>query len=169
MTDLAPLSALNADEDVMVFFPAVQTTEQTERFILRMQTQFERTGYCYFAVDTLKNGEFIGFIGLSEQVYISDFTPCIDIGWRLKKSAWNKGYATEGAKRSLEFAFDILHIEKVFSVAPEINVRSISIMKKLGMTFHSTFAHPNLEESPLLKNCSVYVIHRDILKDKNSG
>ena len=59
-----------------------------------MQNQFAEKGFCYFAVDKLENSEFIGLICLSEQTFEADFTPCIDIGWRLASAEWNKGNAT---------------------------------------------------------------------------
>lgn len=66
----------------------------------------------------METGELIGFIGLAYQTYESDFTPATDIGWRLKSSAWGKGYATEGAKRCLQYAFEDLKLEKVIQPVP---------------------------------------------------
>ena len=63
-SDITPMSLLNQDKKVMEFFPATPTLEQTENFIRRMQAQFEKTGYCYYAVDRLDTGNFIGFIGI---------------------------------------------------------------------------------------------------------
>jgi RimJ/RimL family protein N-acetyltransferase len=83
-----------------------------------------------FRVDKLENNEFIGFIGLSEKSFEAEFTPCIDIGWRLSSEEWNKGYATEGAKRCLEYANEVLKLEKIVSIAPKINVKSERVMEK---------------------------------------
>ena len=65
--DLEGLAAINADDRVMEFFPGTVTRDQSRDFIKRMQEQFLRRGFCYFAVDILDGEEFIGFIGLSEQ------------------------------------------------------------------------------------------------------
>ena len=73
-----------------------------------MKLMFAEYGFCYFAVDELSNYEFIGFIGLSHQDYDVEFTPFIDIGWRLDKNYWGKGFATEGAKRCLAYGFNHL-------------------------------------------------------------
>src|SRR5947207_3093976 len=104
--DIKIMAEINADKKVMEFFANTQSKKQTIEFVERMQNQFSKKGFCYFAVDKFENNEFIGFIGLSEQTFEADFTPCIDIGWRLKRSEWNKGYATEGAKQCLDFAFN---------------------------------------------------------------
>ncbi len=78
-----------------------------------MKDSYDVKGYCYFAVDNLENNEFIGFIGFAYQNYETDFTPNVDIGWRLKSSACNKGFASEGAKRSLEYGFNNLGLIKI--------------------------------------------------------
>ena len=88
-------------------------------------------GFCYFAVDTLNNRDFIGFIGISEQTFQSDFTPCIDIGWRLSQDQWGKGYATEGAKRCLDYAFNDLKLKNIKAICPSINDKSERVMSKL--------------------------------------
>ena len=154
--DVKPMAALNADEQVMEYFPSVQSEQNTSDFIKRMQKHFETYGFCYFAVDTLDTGEFIGFIGLCHQDYESDFTPHVDIGWRLKQSAWGKGYATEGAKACLEYGFKTLRLREVYSVASVINVKSQHIMKKIGMEKIATFDHPKLLDNDRLKVCVLF-------------
>jgi RimJ/RimL family protein N-acetyltransferase len=156
--DLSAMSAMNADEQVMEFFPNTQTEAQTAAFIKRMESQFLERGFCYFAVEKLENQAFIGFIGIDHQTYEAAFNPAVDIGWRLAPNAWGKGYATEGAKRCLKYAFEVLKLEKVFSVAPAINKNSINVMKKAGMKFHSTFNHPKLLNDERLKECVAYVL-----------
>ena len=159
-TDLENLAAINADKEVMEFFPCTRTREETMAFIQRMQKQYEEKGYCYFAVDTLVDGNLIGFIGLSEQNYVADFTPCIDTGWRLAKSAWNKGYATEGAKRCLEFGFETLHLDKIYAIAPVVNTKSQRVMMKIGMHKVKTFDHPQLLDNAGLRKCHLYIINK---------
>ena len=155
-SDLPLMAEINAHKEVMEFFPGTLSEKETLDFIVRMQKQFAEKGLCYFAVDILDGAKFIGFIGLSEQVFEADFTPCIDIGWRLKKSEWGKGYAVEGAKACLDFAFHQLKIDKVYAVAPAINHRSEIVMKKIGMMKVKTFDHPKLLNDARLKECILY-------------
>lgn len=159
-TDLDEMFAINSDKEVMEFFPAFPTKEQTAEFIKRMNNQFLDSKFCYFAVDKLEDNEFIGFIGLSEQTYIAEFTPCVDIGWRVKSTEWNKGFATEGAKRCLDYAFNNLGIEKVYSVAPKINIKSEHIMHKIGMKKLYEFNHPLLLNDERLKCCVLYIAQK---------
>ena len=154
------MCAINADKMVMEFFPGVLSEEQTVAFIERMQKQYEEKGFCYFAVDKLESHEFIGFIGLSEQTYQAEFTPCIDIGWRISSREWNNGFATEGAKRCLEYGFKELKMDKIVSVAPKINVKSEHIMTKIGMTKQFEFEHPLLSNDDRLRTCVLYELRK---------
>ncbi len=162
-SDIEKLHELNSDKEVMEFFPSIPSKSQTSEFVVRMIKQFEAKGFCYFAVDELVENKFIGFIGLSEQTYEAEFTPCIDIGWRIKKEFWNKGYATEGAKKCIEYAFNQLKLEKLCSIAPIINQKSIAIMTKIGMKMQLEFEHPLLKNDSRLKSCVVYSIENDTL------
>ena len=98
----------------------------------------------------------IGFIGLSAQDYECEFTPFVDIGWRLAKHTWNKGYATEGAKRCLSYAHETLKLKEIYAVTPMLNKKSERIMQKIGMTKVGTFEHPLLLNDERLKMCVLY-------------
>lgn len=156
-SDIDHMAAISADEEVMRYFPAVATYEQTAAFIARMQDELAEKGYCYFAVDELSTNTFIGFIGLSWRTFEAEFTPCVDIGWRLSPATWNKGFATEGAIRCLDYAFDTLKLDKVYSTAPKINTPSERVMQKAGMVKSGEFEHILLMDYPQLKQCVLYV------------
>jgi len=157
-SDIDKMIAISADKNVMRFFPATAKPEQTRDFILRMQNQYQKTGYCYFAVDLLETQEFMGFIGLNHFNYEAPFSPGTDIGWRLAEKFWGNGYATEGAIRCLEYAFKDLKLNQIVATATEANVPSISIMNKIGMHFKTNFKHPRLKGFPEIENCVCYEI-----------
>ena len=157
-TDLKTMSSINADKEVMQYFPSTQTAERTQQFINRMQEQYAERGYCYFAAEKLSNQELIGFIGLAYQSYEAPFTPCVDIGWRLAKNHWKLGYATEGARRCLQYAFQEVGLNQVYSVAPAINLPSIQVMKKIGLQFEYEFEHPLLLNFDRIRNCVLYSV-----------
>lgn len=156
--DLISFFELSQDKEVMKYFPNLLSREECKNFIKRMQEHFSDYGFCYFAVDILETGEFIGFTGMLHQKYKSDFTPCIDIGWRLKRSSWNKGFATEAAIACILFASGQIKMKEIYSIASKVNVNSIHVMKKIGMKHHSDFQHPTLLNNSLLKDCVVYQI-----------
>ncbi len=160
-TDTLKMAKINADSKVMEYFPSIPTYKQTEEFVQRMQQQFLEKGFCYFAVDKLMTNEFIGFVGLSEQTFQSDFTPCIDIGWRLSQAEWGKGFATEGAKSCLEFAFKTVGLKKIIATCPVVNKKSERVMIKLGMTKKLNFKHPLLKDYRYIEECMLYEIERE--------
>jgi RimJ/RimL family protein N-acetyltransferase len=161
-SDLPLMIAISGDADVMKNFPATATPQQTKAFIERMQAMFVEKGYCYFAVDCLENNSLIGFIGLCDQDYEVEFSPCIDIGWRLAKQYWGKGFATEGAKRCLAYAFKELGLENIKSTAPLVNLNSIKVMEKIGMTKQLEFKHPKLLKVEHLVDCVCYEINNKL-------
>jgi RimJ/RimL family protein N-acetyltransferase len=157
-SDIPKMIAISGDKDVMEFFPAVATANQTKVFIEKMMVLCEKKGYCYFAVEELESQTLIGFIGLNDISYQRPFGTAVDIGWRLDKAFWGKGYATEGARACLEYGFNVLKIKEVVSTAPTVNVRSIAVMEKLGMMKGGEFLHPRLMDFPHLNPCSYFII-----------
>ncbi|MGS2764084.1 GNAT family N-acetyltransferase [Sinomicrobium sp. M5D2P9] len=162
INDLTEFAKINADSEVMEHFPKPLTENESLEFIKRMQTHYEKNRYNYFATEILETGEFIGFIGLVDQDYKTDFTPATDIGWRLKKSVWGQGFATEGAKKCLEFAFNELKLEKVISICTVNNHKSENVMKKIGMVEKGRFNHPKLKAYPEYEKCICYEINKNL-------
>ena len=160
--DLNEFSKINADKEVMKHFPKTLTKEETEKFIVRLKNHHSKNGFCYFATETLNNNEFIGFIGLAYQEYKTKFTPAVDIGWRLKKNAWGNGYATEGAKRCLKYAFENLNLKSVIATCTIENLKSENVMKKIGMKKIGEFNHPKLKDFPEYEKCLCYEITKDM-------
>jgi RimJ/RimL family protein N-acetyltransferase len=160
-SDLEAMTAINQDPEVMAYFPKTYDQKDTAAFITRMQEHESAHGFCYFAVETLDNSRFIGFIGLMHQSYPAFFTPCVDIGWRLHRQYWNKGFATEGAKACLDLAFSKYACNTVFAVAPKVNVPSERVMMKIGMKRVDEFLHPMLSDFQSLQPCVVYIAEQE--------
>ena len=154
--DIDDLYELCSDEKVMEHFPSVLSKKECEDFLQRLQDHYEKNGHSYFAVEVLDTGENIGFIGLALQDYESEFTPAVDVGYRLKTSAWGKGYATEGAERCLKHAFEDLNLDRVIATCVEQNIASEKVMKKIGMEKKGHFNHPKLKDNPDYRNCIWY-------------
>lgn len=159
--DLPDFAALNADPEVMEHLPKPLTEKESEDFLSRLQKHYEQWGFNYFATEILRTGEQIGFIGLAYQDYQAAFTPAVDIGWRLKRSAWGKGYATEGAKRCVDYAFNELDMDRIISTCTKSNSRSELVMCKIGMTKKGTFLHPKLKDFPNYQKCVWYELKKE--------
>ena len=160
-TDHEPYIQLNQDEEVAEFFPSVSTRDETLAQINRFILHIKRYNYGFFAVERKDNRQFIGFTGLSHPRFESYFTPCVEIGWRLSKANWGQGFATEAAKACLEFGFDKLGLDEIYSFTSIYNVRSEQVMKKIGMTKEGLFDHPSIEDGHILKQHVLYKIENN--------
>ena len=158
--DIDEFAKLNSDEEVMQHFPNTLSKREVEVFIQKLKEHFTEHGFTYYATELLETKELIGMIGLAYQEYKTEFTPAIDIGWRLKRSAWGKGYATEGAKRCIEYAFSELDINKIISVCTISNKKSENVMKKIGMRKIGEFDHPEMFDHPGYEKHFCYEIKR---------
>ena len=155
-SDVIPFEAMCQDPEVMRYFPNTLTKKEVQVAVDNFRKHCNDFGYTYFAVDELSTGKFIGFTGLKLQTFKSEYTPSVDIGWRLAKSAWGKGYATEAAQACLDAAFKKFNLNEVYSYCPEINKASEAIMKKIGMERIGTFTHPMVANDSRLKHCLIY-------------
>jgi RimJ/RimL family protein N-acetyltransferase len=156
-----PFAAMNSDPEVMRYFPSLSTAEQSNAIVDVWSQQLAEIGWSNWAVETLDTGEFIGFIGLSVPRRHLPFSPCVEIGWRLKQAAWGHGYATEGATECLRVGFEQLGLEEVVSFTALVNVPSIRVMQRIGMTdANADFEHPAVPQGSALRPHCLYKITR---------
>jgi len=160
--DREPFARLNADPRVMGHFPTPLTRAESDAFADRIGAHFARHGFGLWAVEVPDVVPFIGFIGLNVPSFRAHFTPCVEIGWRLAATHWGRGYASEGARAALDFAFDQLHLEKVVSFTVSANVRSRHVMERIGMHHDPAedFDHPGLPDGHPLRRHVLYRITR---------
>jgi RimJ/RimL family protein N-acetyltransferase len=144
--DRKPFAEMNADPAVMEFFPAVMTAEESNAFVDRIQIGFAEHGFGLWALEELGSGSFLGFTGLSVPTFEAPFLPAVEIGWRLRRSGWGHGYATEAARAALEFGFGDLGLAEVVSFTARVNRRSTAVMERLGMRPDpdADFLHPRV-------------------------
>lgn len=152
--DLAPFAALNADPEVMRYFPAPLTQAQSDELAGFIHGVIEREGWGLWAVQVTDGPSFIGFVGLNRATFDAHFTPAVEVGWRLAQPYWGNGYATEAAAAALSFGFDQLGLEEVVSFTAAVNERSIRVMQRLGMTRDAAgdFDHPRVADGPLRRH-----------------
>ena len=150
--DREPFAALNADSVVMEHFPSTMTREQSDAFVDFLMDGFAERGWGLWAVEA--EGAFVGFVGLLVPRFEAHFTPAVEIGWRLARHAWGKGYATEAGRAVLDFAFGELGLDEVVSFTATTNLPSQRVMQRLGMTHDPAddFDHPRVPEGPLRRH-----------------
>jgi len=157
-SDIEPFAALNADPEVMRFFPKVLTRTEVEALIGRFEDHFDRHGFGLWAVELKITGELIGFIGLNIPSFNAPFMPTVEIGWRLAKDFWGQGYATEGAIAALRFGFEDLDLPEIVAFTAKVNQRSIAVMERLAMKRNpdEDFDHPALPAGHPLQRHVLY-------------
>lgn len=159
-SDLAPFATMNADPRVREFFPSLMSREESDRSVAGASGHIAKFGWGFWAASLIETGEFIGFIGLENVYFQAHFTPAVEIGWRLAFNHWGKGYATEGAKATLNYGFETLKLHEIVSFTTVNNQRSRHVMEKIGMHRNpqDDFNYPGRPDDHPLQKCVLYRI-----------
>lgn len=157
--DLEPLAAMNADPEVMAHFPAPLSRPESAAMLDRLRSQIAEHGWGLWALDLRRSGTLIGFTGLAIPGFEAHFTPAVEIGWRLARTYWGHGYATEAARAAAAYGFDQLGLSEIVSFTTVDHRASRAVMERLEMTHDPAddFEHPML---PLNHRLSRHVLYR---------
>jgi ribosomal-protein-alanine N-acetyltransferase len=152
--DRAPFAELNNDPEVMRHFPAVLTRRSSDELADRIEADIARQGWGLWALEERATGRFIGFTGLARPSFEASFMPAVEIGWRLSRTAWEQGFATEAARAAAAFAFGELALDELVSFTAEGNARSRAVMRRLGMRHADgdDFDHPAVLDGDLRRH-----------------
>jgi RimJ/RimL family protein N-acetyltransferase len=149
--DRTPFAELNADQEVMRYYPATLTPQSSNELADRLEADIVRRGWGLWAVEERATRRFIGFTGLNLPAFEASFMPAVEIGWRLARPAWGFGFATEAARAAAAFAFEDLALEEIVAYAVKQNARSRAVMRRLAMRHDAAhdFDHPQIPMSHL--------------------
>jgi RimJ/RimL family protein N-acetyltransferase len=158
-SDRAPFAALNADPEIMRYFPAMLDRGESDAFVDRIEARFDQQGFGLWALELAETGEFLGYTGLNP---LPDGVPGangMEVGWRLARTAWHQGYATEAARAAVDVALRAVGLPAVWSMTAVLNVPSIAVMRRIGMTEVTRFDHPRIPDGhPLRPHVSYYLV-----------
>ena len=138
--DADRLYELNSDHDVMWFLTGGEPTPREEvrsriiPFFLSFYERFDGLGF--WAAQDKATGEFLGWFHLRPAE-----AGRVDLGYRLRRAAWNQGYATEGSRALIAMGFTDLGVKRVFAHAIAANTASRHVMEKCGLTLVRTFPY----------------------------
>lgn len=157
-TDLPKFAALNADPEVMEFMTTMLSRSESDALAARIRDHIASSGWGLWAVEVLGGAPFIGFVGLSQPEFDAHFTPSTEVGWRLAREHWGRGYATEAAVAACVFAFNQLNLSEVVSFTSVANVRSRRVMARLEMKHDpdDDFDHPGFPAGHPLRRHVLY-------------
>jgi RimJ/RimL family protein N-acetyltransferase len=144
--DLNPLFAINGDPESMRYFAATMSRAESDAWAARMRAHFAEHGWGFWVVAEEATADFVGVVGLMTIPWRADFTPAVEIGWRIGARFRRQGYAEEAARAALGFGFATLGLDKIVAFTVPGNAASWKLMEKLGMSPAGEFDHPRLPE-----------------------
>ncbi len=188
--DRGPFAAMNADAEVMRYFPAPLDRAASDALADRIEERFREQGFGLWALEVAapgpastelastelattelattelaSTGEFIGFTGLNPMPDGVPGAGGMEVGWRLARHAWHQGYATEAAVAAVGVAFQGAGLAEVWSMTAAANEPSQAVMRRLGMTQHARFDHPAIQAGHPLRPHVAYRLTRPTQPD----
>ncbi len=160
--DRAGFPAMNADPEVMRHFLAPLEREDSDALLRRIAGELDERGWGLWALEERASGRLLGFTGLAPVPFQAPFTPAVEIGWRLVRSHWGRGLASEAARASLAYGFEELALAEIVSFTFTGNARSRAVMRRIGMTHDPAddFEHPLIPEGHPLRPHVLYRVRR---------
>ena len=159
--DRAPFAALNADAEVMAHFPTMLAREQSDAIVDRQLALLAMNLTAFLALERRSDGAFLGFVGVKATGAELPFGGDPEIGWRLARHAWGRGYASEAARAALADAW-ARGAERVVSFTAVENLRSQAVMARIGLERRPEldFDHPALTPGHRLERHVVSALDR---------
>lgn len=157
--DRPAFAAMVGDPHIMRYYPAPKTPAEADAWIDKMIAGLADGTSHFLAVERRSDGALLGLTGTGSIRFEIPTAPKLEIGWVLGQHYWGQGYAPEGARASLAYAFGILRAPDVVAFTARLNEPSQTVMKKLGMIRDASadFEHPNV---PLNNPLRPHVLYR---------
>ena len=134
LSDAEAMERIFGDADVMFYGHGVQTPSWVRGWLERCREDYARHSFGLWAVVERAGGEVIGYCGLSQFPDVGG-QPETELGYRLAKSHWGRGYATEAACAVRDYAFGTLELPRLICIIDPRNVASIRVADKVGMHY----------------------------------
>lgn len=155
--DFPAFRALNLDREVRRYFPNVLMPYESDALAKKLRDRLQTNGWGFWAVELVAESRFIGFVGLDRPSF-APFASQVELGWRLSRDVWGRGYATEAAEAAVTFGFTTLGLRELIAFTVPSNLPSRRVMQKLGMQRDEAadFLHPNVADGHELKPHVLY-------------
>jgi RimJ/RimL family protein N-acetyltransferase len=134
LSDAAELAPLLGDPEVMRFsIKGVHTLEDTCAMIAQCISSYEKFGFGQWGLVHKDSSTLIGYCGLG--LLALDGTQQTEIGYRLLRSRWGQGFATEAAAHVLGYGFEQLGLQTIIAIVQAENVASVRVVRKIGLSY----------------------------------
>jgi len=166
--DLDPLAQLCADPEVMRYYPAPLSRDESAALLVRCRLHFIRHGFGLWALERKDSEDLIGFCGVAWSTLPLPFAPAVELGWRLACAHWGQGLAHEAAQAVLACAFERLDLPEVVACIAQLNEPSRQLLEALGMQADAQgrFEHPGLPPGHPLRR---HLLYRQRRADRRGG
>lgn len=140
----AGLAAMNADAEVMEFINGGVPLTRVESRITsdRVAAHWRTYGFGLWALIEKLTGRMVGFAGVCHPLWLPGWERAVEVGWRLHRSAWGRGYATEAGRAALEYGFGGLGLAQIVAFIHPDNHRSLAVAGRLGLELSERIPHP---------------------------
>lgn len=163
-SDLDAMFELDSDPLIHKYLgnKPIKDKKQAEETIKFVRQQYLENGIGRWAIQEKENNEFVGWTGLKlVKETINNQSNYYDLGYRILRKHWGKAYASQSAKLSLDYAFNIMKINEIFAAAHIHNIASNKILQKLGFEYINTFDYDKSSHN-------WYRIDHNLLKDRKT-
>jgi [ribosomal protein S5]-alanine N-acetyltransferase len=126
----------------------IKTIEEAKNVITFIQNQYIENGIGRWAIVEKDTNAFVGWTGLKlrkDEDTVNNHTNYYDLGYRLQKKYWGKGYATETAIAVLNYAFTEMKLTEIYAMADAENTGSNNVLRKVGLQFIESFMDENIK------------------------
>jgi RimJ/RimL family protein N-acetyltransferase len=143
MGDAEAFAAINADEQVVEFISTTGPLARGESDLIlrKMIEHWDDHGFGWWMADVTDTGALAGFVGLAHPS-LPAVAHEVEVGWRLGREHWGRGYATEGGAEAVRIAFEERHLDRLVCIIDRDNHRSLRVAEKLGFSFWRDMDHP---------------------------
>lgn len=145
--DAGAMAAINQDPEVTRYLNRPVEADAVAGFFDLVVEQWDRHGFGFFAAESTEAetaGSLLGFVGVAYPSFLPALAHRAELGWRLTRSAWGRGLATEAARAVLDLAFGALALPEVIAIIHPDNTRSQRVAAKLGMAVERQVHNPVL-------------------------
>lgn len=163
------LCVIHADPEVMQFLGGTKTASETCDVVDQLTRLSEGGEPTFWATERIDDGSLIGAVGLHWLGDDFPFGPALEVGWRLGRDYWGKGYAIEAARAALDYAFCTLDVSRVYAFTALANKRSENVMQRLGMmrVEGGEFLHPDFPLTDANAMHMLYVAEKTLWMSNN--
>lgn len=134
LADAPAMEQIFCDPEVMHFGRGAQTPDWVRNWLRRLFEKYEALGFGVWAVVERSSGVVIGYCGLSHFPDVGGL-PEVEIGYRLARARWGRGYATEAARAVRDYGFHSLQLPRLISIIDPANIASIRVAEKIGLRY----------------------------------